>query len=569
MDTTSDKQRSLLICFALVFVTLAAYWQVSTYDFLNYDDPNYISRNEHVKTGLTFDNIIWAFTSYHSSNWHPLTWLSHILDCHLFGLKPGWHHIVNLLFHIANTILLFAVLKRMTSAVWRSAFVAALFAIHPLHVESVAWIAERKDVLSTLFWLLAMSAYVGYAKNRSTGRYVLALLLFALGLMAKPMLVTLPFVFLLLDFWPLERFQYVQTNTDKQKPKSSFTRCCWRVLLLEKIPFFALSVISSIITFLAQHGGGAIPKIDLLPVKFRIINALFSYTNYIGKSLWPGKLAIFYPHSVNVFSIWYAIAAAVLLAAITFVVIYLRTRHKYLLLGWFWYLGTLVPVIGLVQVGSQAMADRYTYVPLTGLFIMLTWGIPELLAKWRHRKAVLTALATAVLLTFSIRTYFQQRYWLNSKTVFEHTLNVAGSSAIANIYLAQALVNEGDMDAALTHFKEALKLSPNKIDLLNNLAWLRATHNNEKYRNPQEAIELAERACRLTNYRNAVILDTLAVAYAASGNFQKAIAFSKKALANSADDEKLTKEIQKHMLLFKTNKSYVEPPTKKPFAVPD
>ncbi|MBN2457140.1 MAG: tetratricopeptide repeat protein [Sedimentisphaerales bacterium] len=567
MNTASDKQKTLLICLALALVTLAVYWQVSNYDFLNYDDANYISRNEHVRTGLSLDNIVWAFTSYHYGNWYPLTWISHMLDCHLFGLKPGWHHIVNLLFHIANTLLLFAVLKRMTSAVWRSAFVAALFAVHPLHVESVAWIAERKDVLSTLFSLLAMAAYVSYAKNRSIGWYVLALLLFALGLMAKPMLVTLPFVFLLLDFWPLERFQYTQSS--KNKAKSPFSFSHWRVLLLEKTPFFALSILSGIVTIFAQRSGGAITKMHLLPVRFRLLNALFSYTKYIGKMFWPGRLAIFYPHTVNVFSIRYAVAAAVLLAAITFVAIYLRKKHKYVLFGWLWYLGILVPVIGLVQVGSQAMADRYTYVPLTGLFIMLTWGTPELLAKWRHRKAILIALATAALLFLSIRTYFHQRCWLDSKTVFKHTLNVAGNSTIANIYLAQALVDEGNVAAALAHFKEALRLSPNKIDLLNNLAWLLATYNDDRYRNPKEAIELTEHACRLTNYKDPVILDTTAVAYASAGNFQKAIAFSQKALAQSSGDRKLTKEIHNHMLLFTANKPYIEPATGKPFSTKD
>ncbi len=435
MYKLSQKTAVYSTYFALAIVTLAVYWQVSKHDFLNYDDSNYITKNEHVTTGLTYDNIIWAFTSYYASNWHPLTWLSHMLDCELFGLKPAWPHIENPLLHLANILLLFAILKRMTSAIWQNAFVAALFALHPLHIESVAWIAERKDVLSTLLGLLTILVYTSYVNKPKPASYLLAILLFALGLLAKPMLVTLPFILLLLDYWPLQRFQYDQTF--KNKTESAKKRPGWQRLLVEKIPFFALSASSCIITFLAQRAGGSVAQIDILPIRFRVPNVIFSYIKYIWKMIWPNKLAIFYPHPINNLPLWLVLAAAVLLLAATAAVVYFARKYKYLPVGWFWYLGTLVPVIGLVQVGGQALADRYTYMTLTGLFIIIAWGVPELLAKWRHRNVILAVIAISVLTALSTRTYFQLRHWSDNETIFKHALDVTKNNSVANIYLAQ------------------------------------------------------------------------------------------------------------------------------------
>jgi hypothetical protein len=407
MGKTSDKYWSLCIYLTLALATLAVFWQVLGHDFVNYDDPDYVYRNPNVQSGITLSSIKWAFTTGHAANWHPLTWLSHMLDWQLFGDNPGWHHLTNLFLHIANTLLLFAVLKRMTNALWRSAFVAAAFALHPLHVESVAWVAERKDVLSTLFWMLTIAAYLRYLERPGTGRYLLTLLIFALGLMAKPMLVTLPFVLLLLDYWPLGRFQFGQIvkSVGQQSRKSLNAFSHWKLsrhLLLEKVPLFALSAISSIVTFLVQRTAGAVTSVETLPLKLRIANTFVSYLTYIQKMVWPSRLAMFYPYPDKTDLIWQTVVFALLLLIISLGVIWLMRRRRYLLTGWLWYLGTLVPVIGLVQVGDQALADRYTYVPLTGLFIIIAWGVPDLIAKWRFRKHALAASAIAVLLAWSI-----------------------------------------------------------------------------------------------------------------------------------------------------------------------
>jgi len=367
-----SQHYTFLIYLLLAVSTFAVYWQVHNYDFVNYDDESYVSKNQSVKVGFTCDSIRWAFSTGHQGNWHPLTWLSHMLDCQLFGTDAGWHHLTNLLLHITNTLLLFAVLKRMTGTLWQCAFVAAVFALHPLHVESVAWISERKDVLSTLFWMLTMAAYLHYVKHPCVGRYLLTLLAFATGLMAKPMLVTLPFVLLLLDDWPLGRLQPAQTaeETYRQTLKSA-NYSQWQVsyrLVREKVPFFILSAVSGVVTFLVQQSGGAISSIEDASLVIRIANAFICYIKYIENMFWPSRLAIFYPHPLNTVSIWQAAVAALLLLLISILALRLTRNHKYFAVGWLWYLGTLVPVIGLIQVGDQALADRYTYIPLIGLF---------------------------------------------------------------------------------------------------------------------------------------------------------------------------------------------------------
>ncbi len=350
--------------------TLGAFWQVLDCGFVNYDDITYVG-SPHVQSGLTVDNIKWAFKAIHCGNWHPLTSISHMLDCQIYGLNPRWHHLTNLLLHIANTVLLFLVLVRMTGLPWRSAFVAGLFAVHPLHVESVAWVAERKDVLSTFFWMLTMYAYVRYVEHPRLTSYAPVLVFLALGLMAKPMLVTLPFVLLLLDYWPLGRF----ASGKKQAWPG------WR-LILEKAPLYMLAAASSVVTYLVQQKGGAMISFAQASFSARAANAVLSYGKYLWKTIWPTGLAVFYPYPADPAAAWKVGGTALVLVCISALVIFAARRRPYLATGWLWYLGTLVPVIGLVQVGEQAMADRYTYIPLIGLFIMVAWDVPEL--SWRN-----------------------------------------------------------------------------------------------------------------------------------------------------------------------------------------
>ena len=445
-----------LICFFLVVMILAVYWRLLSHDFINFDTALHVTENPHVQAGLTKNSIVWAFTSFHANFWIPLTWLSHMLDCQLFGLNPGMHHLTNLLFHFANSVLLFLLLGRMTGALWRSAFVAALFALHPLHVESVAWVAERKDVLSTLFWLMTMWAYVLYAEKPRLSYYTLAMLFFGLGLMAKPMLVTLPFVLFLLDFWPLARLRGGQLNQENHPniSQSSLGR-----LVLEKVPFLALAVVSSVVTLLAKQRGGALELVDMIPLKIRISNALISYLAYIGKMIWPHNLAVLYPYPSTI-SGWKVIGATVFLTCLTVLLIRAAQRFPYLVVGWLWYLGTLVPVIGLVQVGSQAMADRFSYVPLIGLFIMIAWGVPELFRGWRYRRLVYALSTSILLLILMISTWLQVRYWKNSIVLFTHTIKVTSNNWLAHNNLGVALYRQGRPQEAIGHYSEALRIQP-------------------------------------------------------------------------------------------------------------
>jgi tetratricopeptide (TPR) repeat protein len=448
------NHRRLLICAALAITTFAVYFPVRNYEFLHYDDDEYVTNNTVVKSGLSWQGVEWAFTTGWAVNWHPLTWLSLMLDCQLFGVKSGPMHIVNVLFHIANTILLFLVLARMTKGVWQSAFIAALFALHPLHVESVAWVAERKDVLSTLFWLLTMLAYARYTERPSAGRYVAVLVLFAMGLMAKPMLVTLPFVLLLLDYWPLGRFSGRGLSVK------------W--LLLEKIPLLILSIASSFVTFIVQQRGGAVIASNRLFLDERVLNAIVSYLAYLGKMLWPANLAVLYPHPVNTLPVSRAVIAGIVLILITVLFVYRARRYKYLLVGWFWYLGTLVPVIGIVQVGSQAMADRYTYVPLIGIFIIIAFGVTELLKEKPFRKIVLCFMAGVSLSACTVVTSHQLKYWKDSLSLFEHTLNIVKDDYIMQNNYANVLKDLGRLNEAVAYFSEAIKLRPDSLEIRNN-----------------------------------------------------------------------------------------------------
>ena len=488
----SPGKRILYICLFLIAATAAVYWQVWNCHFILFDDPEYVYENIHVASGLSFANMVWAFTSTHAHNWHPLTWISHMLDVQLFGLKPGWHHLVNVFFHIVNTVLLFLILNRMTRALWPSAFVAALFALHPLHVESVAWVAERKDVLSTFFWMLTMGAYVFYVEKPDTKRYLITLGLFALGLMAKPMLVTLPFVLLLLDYWPLERFQTAPSVADdpvskkdskKKKhkthtapkeeirPKKSVKIFPRWALLKEKIPFLALSALSSIITIHAQKD--IVKSLESFPVESRIANAIVSYVTYIRKAFWPIDLSIFYPYPV-VSPAWWQIAGAfLLLGIVTLFTVYLL-RKPYLIFGWFWYLGTLFPVIGLVQVGTQALADRYTYIPFIGLFVMIAWGIPDITGRRPYRKKIFTASAAVILSVLMITTWKQVACWRSNVTLFQHAVAVTSNNYWAHYNLGLSLLAQGEVDRAYEHFQKTLRIRPNDHEALNNIGLILA-----------------------------------------------------------------------------------------------
>lgn len=452
---------------ALALFTLLLYAPARTNDFVNYDDPDYVTSNSHVHAGLTPAGIKWAFTTGHASNWHPLTWLSHMMDCQFYKLNPAGHHSTNILFHSTNVILLFQLLRMMTGRIWPAAFVAALFGWHPLHVESVAWISERKDVLSTFFWLLTLMAYSRYVKEsgREDGRnklfYGLALLFFALGLLSKPMVVTLPCVLLLLDFWP---FQRLNLNFKiENKP--------W--ILLEKIPFLILSVASCVATYFVQDKGGAVAQIAVLPLGDRIANAFVSYLRYVGKMFLPNDLSVLYPHPGK----W---PVGILISGILFVVIgsvlaaWFGRERRYLAVGWFWFLGTLVPVIGLVQVGIQSMADRYSYIPHIGLFIMVAWGVADLSSKWKDRTALLTMAGGITLISCLLLTWNQEKHWKNSLTLFGNAVRVTKDNYLAFNNLGYFLDHDGKVDEAMTNYQRSLEINPNYDEARNNLGLIMA-----------------------------------------------------------------------------------------------
>ncbi len=523
----------LLISLSLIVVTLAAFEQLRNHTFLNFDDDVYITKNRNVQSGLTLEGVIWAFTTTHASNWHPLTWLSHMLDCQLYGLNPSGHHLTNLVFHIASTLLLFLVLERMTGALWRSSFVAALFALHPLHVESVAWVAERKDVLSTFFWMLTMWTYVHYVERPGFNRYLLVLLFFILGLLSKPMLVTLPFVLLLLDYWPLGRFQFGQSSGDSNPPinklkNPSDLRGVAFHLVLEKVPFFALTAISIFLTIFAQQRGGALSSLELFPLGIRIANALVSYINYIGKMVWPYHMAILHPYP-DILPMWHIAGAGLLLTCISVLVIYTAHKRPYLAVGWFWYLGTLVPVIGLVQVGLQAMADRYTYVPLIGLFIMIAKGAPDILKDWHYRRIVLGVSVGLILSIFMIVTRLQVQYWHDSITLFKHTLSVTANNFQIHNNLGVALADQGKNHEAIAHFKEALRIKPDFVEAHSNLGIALARQGKIE----EAMVHYAEALRIKPDYAEAHY--NLGVTLAGQGKIQEAIAHFAEALRIKPD----------------------------------
>jgi Flp pilus assembly protein TadD len=446
----------IVICLFLVLASGVVYLQVWNHDFVGYDDDGYVSENARVQKGLTLDNTIWAFTTIHKSNWHPLTWLSHMLDVELFGLQSGRHHMFSVLFHILNSLLLFGVFRKMTGKVWQSGFVAAMFALHPLHVESVAWVSERKDVLAMFFWMLTLWFYARYVEQTQIKRYLPVVVVFALGLMAKPMLVTLPFVLLLLDYWPLRRIQFNSLNKDSAIFETRFSI---GLLILEKSPLFMLTLGSCFITFFAQKIGGAVGSLEIHPFSVRVANAFISYLKYIQKMIWPDNLAVLYPHPGAV-PFWQLGTAILLLVTISFLAIRYLKQAPWLGVGWFWYLGTLVPVIGLVQAGVQAMADRYTYIPLTGLFMIIAWGVPQLMSGWRYRKIAISGVCIVLFPILMATAWIQTSYWQNSLTLFTHALDVTTDNYVIHNNLGFELAEKGRTGDALKHYREALRINP-------------------------------------------------------------------------------------------------------------
>ncbi len=546
----TTRNWKIAIPLVLALVTLAVFWQVRGHDFINLDDEQYVTHNPHVRGGLTAGNLTWALTTSHASNWHPLTWLSHQLDVQFFGLDPAGHHLVSVFFHVANTLLLFFVLNRMTKTLWQSAAVAFLFALHPLHVESVAWVAERKDVLSTFFMLLTLWAYFIYTRSPGIVRMIPVVAFFALGLLSKPMLVTLPFILLLLDYWPLGRYYAPEKPASrplpgieapgkkkKQKKKeieerppvapermepSAAAVVPW-ALVTEKIPLFALTILSSIITFLAQQKGGAMSPLEDISLLKRLGNALISYASYIVKTVFPQGLAVFYPYPAGI-AAWQVLGSAALVGTLTFLAVRCRKQYPFAFVGWFWYLGTLVPVIGIVQVGMQAMADRYTYVPHIGLFIAVVWGAGDLASRQPQGRKILAALTGVVFASLTVMTWNQISHWRSSITLFEHALRVTEQNSLAHLNFGVALNRTGKGSEAAEHYREALRINPNSSGGHFNLAnyYFSTGQKDEALQHFKEAIRIRP------DYANAH--SNLGVLLASQRRFEEAAAHYEKAL---------------------------------------
>ncbi|MBT3923624.1 MAG: tetratricopeptide repeat protein [Nitrospina sp.] len=528
----SDRALKIFICISLVIATLAVYLQILDHGFIYFDDIEYITQNWHIKAGFTPESITWAFTSHHAANWHPITWFSHMLDYQLYGSTPKGHLLTNLGIHIASVLLLFIVFLRMTGALWQSGFVAALFALHPLNVESIAWISERKNVLSTFFWLLTLWAYIRYTEKPTIGKYGWVALFLALGLMSKPMLVTLPFVLLLLDYWPLNRWkpenQKENLHGEQTGSQASFSR-----LIQEKIPLFVLTIGSIITTFMVQKLGGAVKSVEAFPVQERIVNAFVSYLSYLQKMVWPSGLSIFYPHPENALPVWKGLLSALLLLFLTLWVIRKARSKPYVGVGWFWYLGTLIPVIGLVQVGAQAMADRYAYVPLIGIFIIIAWGLPDLLNKWRYKKKTPIIFA-GLLIPLMVVTWMQVGHWKDGVTLWKHAIKVQSNiyPEFARAYnnLGFALKREGRFADAITQYKTAIKINPEFSKPYNNLG-----NVLRKVNESDEAIVYFKEAIRVKP-DNSLAYINLGSAMLYKGEMEEAITHFRKAIKISPDN---------------------------------
>lgn len=508
LERSDPRAYTLWACLALVGVVAALYGQVVTHEFVDLDDDAYIVRNPEVRQGLSWQGARWAFTTFHEGNWHPLTWLSHMLDCEVFGLHPGGHHFVNVLLHAASSVLLLLALSAWTEAFWPSTLVAALFAVHPLRVESVAWAAERKDVLSGLFFLLVLWTYGRYVKRPGAGRYLLVLLFLALGLLAKPMLVTLPFVLLLLDLWPMGRRLRLR-------------------LVVEKLPLFALSGMSIAVTLLAQRRGGAIRSFEMIPVGSRVANTCVATLAYLRKTIWPVDLAVFYPHPALIREAVFpgaAVFAGLGLAFLTILAVSAVRRRPYLLVGWLWYVVTLLPVSGLVQVGEQAMADRYTYLPLIGIYIVLAWGAREVAVRWRRLQPALALAASIALAAFASATWLQIGVWRDSRTLFEHALRVTRDNYLVLNNLGAWFERRDDLGKAEAALGGALRVKPDYAHAHYNLGVV--LHREGK---PENAAEEFERAIRIrpdfadAHYNLAIVLEGQGRLAEAAARYEEAL----------------------------------------------
>jgi hypothetical protein len=460
-----NRKRDIIICVLLAASILLIYGQVIHHEFVNYDDDLYVTKNVHVQNGLTWGGIKWAFSLNEVVYLHPLTWLSHMLDVQLYGMDPGWHHLTNVWFHIVNCILLFLILKRMTGEAWCSAFVAALFAIHPINVESVVWVAERKNVLSTFFWMLTLWCYIRYVAHPGIARYFWAFLFFILGLLTKPMLVTLPFALLLLDFWPLGRMQADKLfAVEKQRPEDGFFRIFQisipNRLILEKIPFLAVSLVAIFLSSLSVHRLGIVLTYESNPVGIRIANAMVSYIKYLGKIFWPTNFAFIYPYP-HTLPVWQVFGAVLLLICLTIFVLLKIKTAPFGGVGWFWYLGTLVPVLGLVQAGFwPAMADRFIYIPAIGIFIIIAWGASRRVNLGYQGKTVLSAAAVVIFILLMTLTWAQVGIWRNSTSLFQHAIKVTENNYMVHNNLGNIYFNQGLLDEAVKHYSESLRINP-------------------------------------------------------------------------------------------------------------
>ena len=511
----------LLTAIILLLLSLTVYRGLPSCEFVNFDDNLYVTDNYHVKSGVTLADIKWALVTSHAFNWHPVTWFSHMLDVELYGLKAGYHHMTNLLFHIINSFLLLFWLSKYSRKFWPACFVAALFLLHPLHVESVAWISERKDVLSTFFWLLTMWCYTGYLSSPGKFRYMMVFFVFMLGLMSKPMLVTLPFVLLLLDYWPLDRTRFMGIKSEFKTGRKSLSV---PALVWEKMPLFILSAIACIVTFSVQRSTGAIESVIDFPLHLRFVNASMAYVGYIIKTIWPVGLAVFYPYPDG-YSRWAITAAVFFLFMISLLVVKYRKQMPCLPVGWFWYLGTLVPVIGLVQVGQQSMADRYTYVPLIGLFIIMAWGGHRIASSHARYGKPLVLIGCGFILFCSFRTNVQVQYWKDSISLFSHAIHITSNNALAHNNLGMALAEKGRVEEAVPYFQMAIKIDHKFDSAYNNLgaAMIRRGHMKQALNYLKTALILRPQYADAENNMG-IVLDKRGETFAAIKHFEKALA---------------------------------------------
>jgi len=583
-----NKKRWLVtgICTGLIALVWFVFGQTIKFPFVNFDDPEYVYEVPEINSGLSLHNVVWAFTHWPATNWFPLKNISLMLDFQFFGSNPGAFHLTNVVLHTATAVLLLLVLWRMTGRIWLTAFVAAIFAIHPLRAESVVWIEERKDVLSGLFFMLTLAAYLHYARKPSIARYVTMSILFAAGLLSKPMLVSTPFILLLLDYWPLDRNQRSEIRGQRSEDGGQrFKTETWLKLVVEKLPLFALSIGVAILT--SRGIAPAHSAADQLPFLTRIGNAFVSYLVYIWQILWPANLGVFYPYPQNGLPLWQPAVAAAILLAVTVLVFALRKSRPYLIVGWLWYLSMLLPVIGLVQVNLQAHADRYTYLPQIGLYLMIAWGVADLSATWRYRTQTVGVASIVAIAALAVTARAQASYWRDSETLWNHTIAVTKDNYFAHASLADllmrrdrlaeaiahseealrirpgdadaqnnlglALLQTGDVQRAAAHFEKALAIDPGHMNAEVNLAWILATAPDESTRNGARAVQLAEDVALRAGHPNAIVLRTLAAAYAETREFRDAIETAQEAIAiaKATGNDGLAADLERNIAAYR------------------